>query len=690
MSLKKFEKAQILKDLEAEYKNSWDNQAVHRARWTKLEKYLGGQQIKGNNDVLHGHEWAETPGAGDDVDDEALVVNDLRRVYLSNMQRLTAYSILPKVVPQNKDNKNKISARLGRIFLADLFRRQDEEKLKRKIAHFVGLYGISFLKASFDPTRGRTVATPTRNVFGKVLAWVLNTDNPRKEGDLVIDVLSPRNILLPRFCNDLRKADKVTEVHVVSVDEVYRKFGVVVEAETIRSDESLRFGGNGNDGDKEAAMPGEQPKETEKRVLLKEQVVQPSARYPRGAIFTWCSTQLLRSDELLKHYPRLPYWAAEMIFDDRSVYGDSILWDLIPLQNMMNMSATVMMRWLKLLALMKRWIPKDAKVSEKDLSNASGVNGEYSGDKPPSFEVPPDVPASVYEINNLMRDYMASHGFANELSKVKKAISGNAIGALQEIDDTVMRPALKSIQTALTEACEFILEVAPRYITESRTVKMASMQGWQVEVFRGEMLNGNFHAEINLMTGMPTNKVLRLEFLKGLYKDGLLKKEQVNQYLEFGFDDQALEDMQKENEIAEGVIQQLLDFPAAYVEVIGQAGKRMYVTKVVPYEFENHVLILEKVTMAMRESFTHLNQWVQGALMGQYQYRRDQLAKMMAQQPGGPAGPAGGGPGGGGPPAGTFPGPAEPSAAPDSFQDPSQQPDPDMVPAALSSGFQNS
>lgn len=681
--LSKTERRDILKELEDDHDAMRGYQYEIRRRWVKTEAAVAGRQLfRGGafaSDALgEGWEYAQSNSATEDVDDEHVIFNDLRRVFNTDMQRLTSYFLRPDVVPENKKAEMKEGARIGRIWLSDQLRKTGAEQFRASIARSMILRNVGIVKVSWDPMAGRIIRKPKWELGAFRLGQKMEP-----EGDVVWRVVNPKCILLPRFTKRIEDADCVEEYHIETVDKVFRDYGVVVKAESISSDyfDWLDY------ALKEKTSEGGSPSEkVQNCVILKEKLVLPCPRYPRGATFTWVKDTLIRSD--IMRYRQMPYFSCQLAFNDELAFCDSILWDLLPIQGYLNQGLSATSRWMKMISQLCRWIHEDTGVKPDELSNQTGVNRTYRGDKKPEWEEVPAVPESIFKLIDLARDFIASHGYSNELAKVRRALSGNALGILQEMDDTIFRPALEQVQSMLSRMSSFSLMIAADRIKNERLIKMSGRQGWQIiEGFKGEMLKGNFHAEVSLMTGMPSNKVLRLEYLKALYKDGLLPKEDVQAFLEFPSDTQPLEDIQKQHEIAEARVQALLKFPENYFEDEDEQGEKLFVCKVQYHVFDNHGLLMAKLQECMQEGFDHWSPWVQMAFLEHWKYHKEQFDLEMQKQAMAAQGPQ-------------FPGePNKPGEgltgllsdamkpAADSFQSGDQQPSRETIPSPMATGF---
>ncbi len=632
------QKKALLGSLKSEHEELRKFQAEPRRRWTKLELYLAGRQVKdGKNGNYVGHEIASAASETGDVDDEYFIINDTRRIHLQNMQRLTSYTMQASVIPNSLDPDDKEAARLGRMVLSTIFDELGEKKFKRRIARILGLYGVVFFKTYFDPSAGRIIAPLKLNPFGKPY---YDQSDLRPEGRVIIAAVSPRNILMPAACTDIKKADEVEEVSIESLQYIWRRFKMNVRAENITFDQWDNPAGASSVGDR-TEMERLAPKNS---VLLRTRYILPCPRFQRGAIITYCDNHILEAATYMDHYngDEQMWSVAECQYDDRTPIGESLLWDEIPIQDGLNQVATAMVNHIKMFGDGQMTIPSSAGLDADKITNKSGRHLSYNGKEKPEPIEWPELSDTHFRFFEGMRTVGQSLTASHDIARVNKAQSGNAISNLQEIDDTVIRPTLDSIEGGLSEQCKIALGLVEDHYTSNRLVKMTNMKGWQIEnAFRGDMLKGNWHAKISLMTGMPTNPAYKRETINAEFKLGLLDRDEARVHLEVGNTDDLMEEIQKENEIADSILKGICDYPGNYVDttVQGSAGPMPgKVCKTVYHTFDNHDLLVKKLLTYMRENYDHEPQTVKQTLDEHLKYHQDFLAASMIPAPPG-AGP---------------------------------------------------
>lgn len=680
------EKKALLHRLNSEHSDAWEYQSEARRRWDKLENYCAGRQAWDKKTGQYvGHEVAGAETADNNVDEEYFIFNTTGRIASSNVQRLSAYSIQPNVVPNSSNPKDKAGARAGRIALSDMFNKIGEKKLKRRTAVIIGKYGSVFFKNYFDPSRGRIIHPVKLDSYGKPF---IDESVLEPEGEAVIEAFSPRNIILPRFCRELESADWIEEVHVESTAWVWRKFQIKVDAEKL--DYKDGYGPTATDLDQKDTEWGQyMPQDG---VVVKARYVNPCPDYARGAIIFYTEKHILRCTDMLTYVDSLQdVWSsASAIEDEKTPFGTSWLWDIIPVQDGLNTDLTAIINHIKMYGDLQTQAPATANVKLDKITNATGQHYTYTGEKGLDYLRPPELQSSHFSVFTLLNNLGMSLGAAHDISRSNKALSGNALATLQQIDDTVLRPCLESIGEGLEKSCKGALKLMAEYYTNERLMKMTGMQGWEIlEGFKGELLNGNYDARVSLMTGLSNNPIVRQESIYKALKEGVIDVQEARIHMEFGNSDRMLEEIQKENEIADNVVQGIADFPANYVRN-PQDGS--LTCKVIPHMWDNHELIVKRLLVFMRENYDHMEPEVKGELQKQLEWHQAVMAQLArpAEAPaadgmtpergfGLPPMPAGG-PGAG---------PMSPEQAPgaDSVQATSQQPDRSKIPAPAATGM---
>jgi hypothetical protein len=177
-------------------------------------------------------------------------------------------------------------------------------------------------------------------------------------------------------------------------------------------------------------------------------------------------------------------------------------------------------------------------------------------------------------------------GYANDIVRPGHARSGNAIAYEQEIDENTMAPMVTSLTDMFQRGLGFALELMARYYKVPRMVKMLDSNAWTIEnEFKGDDLFGNFDVRVDLLSGLPANKLAKQQFVMQLFSKGLLEKPLAQKYLELGDAEAALREQAMEAEIVDKTIKTM------------ERG-----ATVPPHEWDDHALMIASITAWLKEN----------------------------------------------------------------------------------------
>lgn len=684
------ERERLLKFFNKSHDENWSYQIEGRRRWWKLDDYVEGRQAYDfDNAQLVGHEAASSASSDNNIDEKYHIFSIIGRLHNSNVQRLSGFTIQPSVIPNTTDPDDKESARLGRIALSNFFYNSGESRLKLDIATIIDKYGCVFQKVYFDPNLGRMIH-PLIGISDPMTGEVkpqydMNTLEP--EGEVVMEHWPPQNIILPMNCRNLKNADWLEEVHVETTNWIWRTFKIKVEPEAIGG--ASVFGPertNANQRDLEYAQGT-----IKNSVVLKMRYINPSPEFARGAIVFYSKNHIYRCTDMRTYFDSLQdiWQTASAIKSDKTPYGRTWLWDEIPVQDALNTSMTSAVNYVEAYGMLQSQASDQANLKVDKIDNSTLRIISYRGDKglEPLQHAP--LPETHMQVTQMMLSMSESLGAAHDMRRPTGTPSGNAINSLRQIDDSMLRPCVESIGEMLQKGCKTLLSLMGEHYTNARIMHMMGKEGWEVkEDFTGKMLNDNFNAQINLLTGLSDDPGVRQESVIKYLASGIIT-DPIEARLLLGMNntDEMMEAIQKQNEIASRVVKGLADYPNNYFfdPMTGQEK-----CKVMWHEWDNHQLIIKKEIEWMQENFDNADPAIQRAFQADLSQRQQWLAALTMPPPPGAGAPSGAmtpsahfGAGAPPPPQGSAPPPKAPGQ--DSRQHPSQQP-PRPVVAPASTG----
>lgn len=582
------EQKDLVTKLEGEFQRSEKHARSVRRRWYLIDRYLEGVQWAATDAGITGYlSTAFLNNFNVDLtnpDEKFIVDNIMLRIHMTNVSRLTRYEPQIEVSPNDASDKYKIAARKGRIALYDLNDKCEFDKVKLAAADDLTRYGKTFTWVVYDPSEGEVVPRAKTDGQGNLVLDPA-TGEPvmemRPQGAVVIEAGTPKEHSFPPDATDMRTADWVGRARIKSVEWAERKYGVKVDPEVVTWEETS------SDGSYRSDFDSDKSRNEQNRVLVKERWYRPCEAYPQGAILTWASGVLLQSKVLTKWYPDIPCFDATNVFVNGSIWGDTPMFHLIIHQNEVNKSESNVARHAELTTRPKLLVHRGTNISEKAFTNDTGEMIEWSGEHnlKPEWLHAPELPNLVYEHINRHVDRMMSIGYAHDISRSKNPGSGTSIAYLQEIDETTMQPMVQSMTSMYQRAWQMALKLMARHYKTARLAKMFDNNSWQIEEeFKGEDLFGNFDVRVNMLAGLPANKLARQQFVMQMFQAQLIDQPTAQKYLELGDAEAALREA------------------AIEVEVAAQNIKMIEQGQVVPvHDWDNHMVLIQEYEKNLRQ-----------------------------------------------------------------------------------------
>lgn len=584
------EKKSIVEDMDKEYTESLNLTQDVRRRWWLVERYIEGVQWSSAGES--GWSFLSAAGSGVlnnnamdvNVDENVVIDNIMLRIHMTNMARLVKYKPQIEIAPNEKTSENNIAVRKGRTVLYDLLFKNNLVRLQQTFARHLNVMGVSFMKVVYDPSAGKLVNWPVLDpATGEAQigpdGQIVYKKKP--EGEVKLYAVNPKNLLFPPNCTCLEDADWVQESNVRSLAYAKRKYGVVLKPEAVNSFDQERNGLGKSDLQTDANA-------LKDSVIIKERWYRACEKYPQGAIVVWANGELLTCKSLEKWYPDLPYFQSMNVFNDESMYADCPAYHLVQHQNEVNRTESNIARHVNLIGKPKLLINRDSQVSDKAFNTDTGEIVEWAGEKgiAPAWLNAPPVSQSLYEHVNRHVDRMMMIGYANDIVRPGHARSGNAIAYEQEIDENTMAPMVTSVTDMFQRGLGFALQLVARYYKVPRMVKMFDSNAWTIETeFKGDDLFGNFDVRVDLLAGLPVNKLAKQQFVMQLFSKGLLEKPLAQKYLELGDAETALREQAMEAEIVDKSIKTM------------ESG-----ALVPPHEWDEHALMVAGLTAWLKDN----------------------------------------------------------------------------------------
>jgi hypothetical protein len=206
-------------------------------------------------------------------------------------------------------------------------------------------------------------------------------------------------------------------------------------------------------------------------------------RYPLGCVITIAVKQKIRLQKIPNPYKdgRKPFVRYVNTIVAGQFWGEGEVEPLMPVQKVINKTATNIMDYMNMCANPVWLIPKSSGINPDKITNAMGLILLFDGDKAPSRDIPPPLPTAFFEF------YQAMTSFTDVVSGVHDVTNGRnptgitasrAIQTLQEAAQTRIRLKERNLNVSLSQQGTLITSRVLQFYREPRIAKVADAKGW--------------------------------------------------------------------------------------------------------------------------------------------------------------------------------------------------------------------
>lgn len=536
-------KDSTVKDLEELHRQAKSARSRLEGVWyLNLAYYSGNQWVRwdGRNIV--------TPRLGPSR--ITFVDNRIQPVVRKELAKMTKNRPIFTVTPNSADEQDTNAAELGEQLMRYFWTHLKMRDLDSKALLWSRICSAAFFKVFWDPSIGekqQVIVGPD----GKVMTDptdpagpVLKAGSPQAllaqqaaasmgqslqvksvaPGDIRVEVRSPFQMGIDPLADTFSEAEWVVEESVKSTDYIKQRYGVELKADT-----------PANPGMIEARMGmSVQSTGNYMGVKIREYWSKPNSQHPQGYRCVWVpgaggkgsdKGQVLEQDS--QPFDCMPYVMLSGIPVPGRMWPTCIVEQLRPLQTELNKVKSQIAENRNRVGnptiLASRQAIQDPEKFVESTTLPGGVHFFDDIGSPnavPSYLQAPPLPEYVIDeiqrIEEAFQEISGQHEVAS--AQVPPGVTAaSAINLLMESDDTMLAPGIHDHEEALGALGTKVMKLAARYYTDPRTIKIAGENGaWQIEDFKGEMLNGNTHVQVQAGSSFPQSKAAKQAMIQDL------------------------------------------------------------------------------------------------------------------------------------------------------------------------------
>ena len=560
--------------------------AYHKVWYTNIAYFVGLQWV----DWQSSSNWLYEPAAPSWR--VRVVANHIMPTILTKAAKILRSNPNIRAVPANDSDDARLGSRAADRLLEGKYYEDDFQRKIHALTMWFLTCGSSFLWAIWDGTMGRRWEEEIKDEQGQ--SQLDEQGQPVKatlfEGDQIFDVSGPFEVILePGAPEDFNEHTKIMRVKIRKSKDIQDKYGIDVGKQDLHGDTQYNLRISGMVGSPSVNSSIESAIKDEDMVLFKEYFELPTDRFPNGRHFC---------------------------------YAMGITEQIGPLNVLYNKILSGIVESQNLLSKPKVIAPVGC-LEQDSFTSEPGEVVEYQpigGGKPEAWK-PPEMPQYVFQLLSLLPQLMDNISGVHDQDRgrlPRRAVSGAAIGLLNEADDTITAMTIRNFASSLERVFSIALKTYGDKYRESRLIKKIG-PAHEIEVFKLKGADLAACDTVRVEMGAVLGRAARIQLAMTMAKEGLIPKEILAKIIESG-------DLNRAFDHNSG------DVNFAQVENYGMAKGMLYE----PGKYEDHDAHTQEHKSFLNGAIGHkLDQVVKG-MIDQHIAKHDllkQAAAVEAQAP---------------------------------------------------------
>jgi|TARA_R110000822_G_scaffold310554_1_gene444048 hypothetical protein len=512
--------------------------SLARQWWINLLYYLGIQS-------LEAPEVLENLDPGMIMQDGGYVANQVMRLVMGNVGRLTSAKIDWSVVPNTPDQEDQDGAKVGQNILDYLGDHLDLAEKRTEIALWLDICGTCYAYHNWDtetgdvrrqykdPQSGQPIEKKQLNPSQQEWLDEMQLFTEERDGDWDVEVLSGFDVFVPPRFVKLSKMPWIMVRRTMSIDQVWDRWPEKAAEIPPNGSQSASLDQYRNRLATVTKRPGlglANSRDEDGAVDVDELWIPPSKRCPTGVYIAATGNHI---------YEAGPHKFAEAGLDMRFPITDfhnirvpgrhhsmSTVEHLIGPQNEYNRARQQVIAHRDVLSV-PQWIAPIGTLSKNVVRNEMGDILEYNPriGRPELVNPPPLGDAQIVSGQQAQADMQMISSFSDaSLGQMPQgARSGNAITLLTERDQTGISPTVAGLEKSFANMGRSLLQLGWKFMQFPRAVAVyGETRQSDIHYFSGSDLNGNCRVSVTPGSMTPKSKAQAMEVIGRMAELGVL------------------------------------------------------------------------------------------------------------------------------------------------------------------------
>ncbi|MGQ9846825.1 MAG: portal protein [Bacteroidales bacterium] len=536
---------------------------------------------------------------------EFFKTNKLLPRYRAIVSKIAKATPIIRVVPNSLDAANEFGTELAESLMKNIWQQTIKNGVQSRCEMWYVITGNAYTKTHYNSGKGDIIAVSGNEIIRK--------------GEVEISDVSSFEIYYPSKVSSVEMSPKVFHTIILSREMAMKRWGNLLnknEGAINATDPKYRILLCGNPYEIDTNL------NYEDYIEIIEYYENPSDEYPEGRKIRMTERQILEVDILDTPDKVHPFNQAKFI-DTGFGYGETPMSYLVSIDKAISLYRAQMAALSEKIANPVPCLPYKSQIKSEEFANRRVKVFRYDERIGKPFWLQPAELPQYFHLNLAKLEYdLEDISAIHDPSMARRpegVRSGLMLAYMVEEDDQQHNPTIRNYFNMFAGAGKKALDLARKYYTEKRDIKIFGKDNIYYAKFEGKDLAENADIEINIVSGLPLNRVARQQILFQMGAAQILSPQEIRELMEFG-------------EI-ESVFQK--DFK----DIVRQKVENNYIKnkefdKVIIRKTENHLLHARVIIEWTKSSdFLQQPEEVQEFAMKHLQDHFDKAVELFAKEP---------------------------------------------------------
>jgi hypothetical protein len=446
--------------------------------------------------------------------------NKLLPRYRAIVAKIAKASPIIRVIPNSLDAASEFGSELAENVMRQIWQQTQKNGVHSRCEMWYVITGNAYTKAHYNSGKGDIIAVSGSEVVRKGEVEILDVSSfevyyPPKVSCVEMSPIIFHTIIMKRERAKKRWGNKINNGEGL-IDTQNQKYRILLCGNPYELDSTIHF---------------------EDYMEVVQYHEEPTDEYPKGRLITMTERQILEVADLGTPDNKHPFNQAKFI-DTGFGYAETPMSYLVSLDKAISLYRAQMAALSEKIANPVPCLPYKSQIKSEEFANRRVKVFRYDERIGKPFWLQPAELPQYFHLNLAkleadLDDLSAIHD--PSMAKRPEGVrSGLMLAYMVEEDDQQHSPTIRSYFNMFAGAGQKSLNLIRKYYTEKRDIKIFGKENIYYAQYIGKDLSENPEVEVNVVGGLPLNRVARQQILFQMGAAQILSPQEIRELMEFG------------------------------------------------------------------------------------------------------------------------------------------------------------